>query len=176
MCVLFVPSNCRAPSRNKNLCEKLQFIVNAVPRLRTFFFVDANLIVVRTAFFRALQLRAHAHDWLAAYTHRGRRKGWRYRNRFNSGLFFIRALPGVDYKELMPKMYAWDTGSDQSVLSEFVFQYYRNWDSLSVRFNCRGVLRFKDDVPLEDCLGFHDRFETPAMRKKLNLTLLSRSI
>lgn len=172
-CRRFIPTQCRAPSRHKNLCEKLHFIVKAILRLGAFFYMDSDLIVTRPEFFSALQARANNHDWLAAYGHRARRESPSYRNRFNSGLFFIRKLPDISYSELIPMMYQMDTGNDQSVLSEFVFARYRNWDSLSVRFNCRGILRFNDQVPPEHCLAIHDRSEARKLRDKLNLTLLS---
>ena len=117
-----------------------------MPRLEAFFYVDSDLIVVREAFIDSLQLRAQAHGWLAAYGHRVRRE----------------------------KPY--DTRNDQSVLSDFVFRYFTYWDFLYTRFNCRGILRFKDDLPLEDCLGIHDCSESDVLRGKLNLSLMHLGI
>jgi len=172
-CERFVPTGCRAPSRNKNLCEKLHFVARAVLRLGAFVYLDSDVVVTRALFFRALELRAGAHDFLAAYVHRARREAPRYRNRFNSGVFFMRRLRHLNYSTMVPRMYQLDTGNDQSVLSEFVLRHYANWDALSVRFNCRGILRFKDDVPPRDCLAIHDRSEQRELMRMLNLSLNS---
>lgn len=172
-CVSLKMSGCHKPTLRKNLCDKLAFVAQAVPRLRAFFFLDSDLLIVHRRFFSALQLRAQSHDWLAAYGHHVRRAYPRYQNRFNTGLFFVRALNGVNYSQLMPMMAAYNSTSDQGVLSDFVLMHYRNWDALSVRFNCRAILRFKDDVPPHHCLAIHDRFEAPALRRMLNLSMLA---
>jgi len=70
-------------------------------------------------------------------------------------------------------MYKYKSGSDQSMLTGFVHDYYKHWDTLSWKWHCRAIIRLKNDVPPKQCLTIHDRGEDDILLKYLNRTMLT---
>lgn len=175
-CYRFKPSRCPPPNPkagSRNNCEKSVFTSRIVPKLGEMVYLDSDLIIMRRDFLDRLYWRSRGHDFLASYGHAGYGKEVKYYNIMNSGLFFMRRVKSADYSELVPRMYRMQTGFDQTVLTGFVHQYYKHWDSLSWRWHCRDMLRMKQDTPLRECYTIHDRVEYPRLLKMMNYTLLT---
>ncbi len=175
-CLPFTPTNCLPPNTTLgavNHCEKLAFLAREIPRYRQLIYLDSDAVVMKPEFFRMLHARSRVHDFLAAYGHDAYRSPKHY-GFFNSGVMFIRAIPQANFTELMPRMYRYATGFDQSILTGFVFDKYQNWDSLSVRFHCRFLLQFEIDTPPAECLVIHDRREAPRLLRALGYKLLTK--
>ncbi len=175
-CRRFEPANCPPPNRRPksvNHCEKLAFVARMVPRLREMVFLDSDLVVMKRYFLDQLQSRSKAHDFLANYDQSGYRHPPKHYTFFNSGMFFMRFLPTANYSDMLPRMYKYRTGFDQSILTGWVFDNIKNWDTFSWKWHCRAVLRTKQDTPLNACYTIHDRYEESRLLKKLNFTLLT---
>lgn len=158
-CILFVPSNCTCPQPHRYdcpLCEKLHFLKDRIGERKEFVFLDSDLIILRDEFMPALQQRALYFDFLAAYGF-GNYSRWRYSAPFNSGLIFVRRLPGIDYEKMISLMYEMGTNNDQNVISAFVHKYYKRWDTLSLNWHCRYLYRREHDIPFDECFTFHGR-------------------
>lgn len=175
-CRRFIPSRCPPPNakpKARNNCEKSVFTARMVPRLGEMVYLDSDLIIMRRDFLDRLYWRSRGHDFLASYDPSGYGKEVKYYNFINSGLFFMRSVKSANYSDLVPRMYKARTGFDQSVLTRFVHQYYKHWDTLSWRWHCRNMLRMKQDTPLRECYTIHDRNEWPKLLKMMNYTLLT---
>lgn len=173
-CRRFVPVHCPNPKPGtRNHCEKAAFTARMVPYLREMVYLDSDLIVMRRDFLDRLYWRSRAHDFLASYDQTGYGKEVKYFNFFNSGLFFMRDLPGVNWTDIIPRMYRYRVSSDQSILTGFVFDYYKHWDTLSWRWHCRNVIKMKQDTPVSECYTIHDRNEQARLRARVNHTLLT---
>lgn len=161
-CVRFVPTGCECPEPGKydcTLCEKLAWIVRMVETFDTFVFLDSDLIILDERFGDMLAARAQHVDFLAAYGFMPY-ANWRYLSMFNSGLMFMRRLPGVNYTSMMDMMFELKTNNDQNVISTFVLRTYQNWDTLSLKWHCRYLFRLEHDIPLGHCLTFHGRLKS----------------
>lgn len=176
-CREYKPYNCPCPGEEKNLCavrnacEKLLFIEEMVASFEEFAYLDNDLIILQPVFLENLYHRSRQHDFLASYGHDMTKKST-YRGNFNSGLFFMRRIPALNYTEMRSKMYEWRSIKDQSIVSWFVHKYYKNWDSLSYKWHCRFLIREKQEIPFEDCYTLHDKMEVEDILKKMNRTRL----
>lgn len=175
-CERFVEFDCKCPGKGKcerrNPCQKLYFYIWALRKYKEFVLLDSDLMVLKKNFLDRLQPRTKMHDFLATYGHAGI-TATNYKRNFNSGLIFIRYLPELDYDWMKRKMYEVKAGFDQGILSGFVHTFYENWDTLSWKWHCRGLLRFNQDLPLKDCYTFHDRAEVKQVMSQFNLKLKS---
>ncbi len=173
-CRPFVPANCPPPSNKPgatNHCEKLFFVVQKVPELREFIFIDADAVVMHDDFFRMFGARAQVHDFLAPYVEDALIEKPKYLHFFNSGLMFIRFVKGVNYTSMISMMYKLQTGFDQSIISLFVRENYERWDTLPFSWMCRRTFHFGYEIPAEKCLTIHNRRELEVRLKTLNRTL-----
>lgn len=174
-CVRFRPERCKCPDpsgHDCSLCEKLHFLVRQLDRLGELLFLDSDLIVLKDEFLTRLYPRTRVHDALGTYGH----MSWnvsRYYGHFNTGLFFLRRLPGLDYTEMLRRMYREKKNGDQGTISLFVHQHYRNWDTLSLKWHCRFLRMEGYDIPPSECYTLHDRREGPGILRELNFTLLT---
>lgn len=175
-CRLFKPLHCPSanPREKVNHCEKLGLISRLVPQLGELIYLDADLTVIKPSLFAMLTKRSRNWDFLASYGE-GEPKIQQYKGYFNSGLFYMRYLPTANYSDMLPFMYRLGSVHDQSILSLFVHENYRNWDTLTRKWHCRRIFRFKMDTPPETCLTVHDRPELPVISKHINFTLLNES-
>ncbi len=174
-CRLFIPEKCPPPNKKPgatNHCEKLFFVSRMVPKLGEFIYIDADAVVMHEEFFRMFAARAQVHDFLATYAEGSLKEKPKYINYFNSGLMFIRYVKGANYSEMIPKMYKFRSGFDQSFLSGWIRENYERWDTLSFSWMCRRILAFDYDIPPERCLTIHDRGELKRHLRTLNRTLL----
>lgn len=175
-CRLFVPTNCPPPNKKPgatNHCEKLIFVSRMVPQLGQFIYIDADAVVMHKEFFRMFAARSQVHDFLATYAEGSLKEKPKYINFFNSGLMFIRYVNGANYSAMVPRMYKFHSGFDQSVLSGWVRENYDRWDTLPFSWMCRRILAFDYDIPVEKCLTIHDRGELKTHLRALNKTLLT---
>lgn len=178
-CIKFIPTNCkcadvktRLPDGVKKcfLCEKLHFYSAQLIARKEIVFMDADLILLRDDVLDKLAVRTTAHDFLAAYS-QGNRNLSNFYHRINSGFFFMRWLPGIDYGEIKQIMYEIGTKSDQRCLSLFVKERYRNWDTLSYRWHCRFLQSSGYNIPWKECYTHHDDAERGVFLKAINFTL-----
>lgn len=167
--------NCKPPDPLEgapNFCEKMNFISESLERFKEVVFLDADLVVLDPNFYKYLAARAYVHDFLAPYAEGSYNESFKYRNTFNGGLMFIRTIPGANHSDLLPMMYRFNSGCDQYMVSAYIHKYYRNWDSLSWKWHCRGLKQYKMDIPIEDCITLHQRGpEGWELLEKLNYTL-----
>lgn len=157
----------------KNPCEKLLFFTEAVEEFREMVFLDDDLVILKDYFLDRLAVRAQAHDFLATYGHTESTDGVKYVRNFNSGLVFIRWIPGLDYGRMERRMYEVQAMNDQGIISWFVQSYYTNWDVLSWKWHCRLLHKLKQDMPPEVCYTLHDRLEMELVLGELNFTRLT---
>lgn len=178
-CIKFVPTNCRCADVKTNLrdgvgkcflCEKLNFYTAQLKLRRELVFLDADLILLRDDVLDKLAVRTSVHDFLASYA-QGNRNVTNFYERINSGFFFMRWLPGIDYSEINKIMYTSKTKSDQRCLSAFVKRRYRNWDTLSYRWHCRFLQAGGYSIPWKECYTHHDDAERNMFLKAINFTL-----
>lgn len=175
-CAALVPIKCKPPNRTAgavNHCEKLAFLAGIIPELKEVIYLDPDVVVMTPDFFHMLAVRGTAHDFLASYAHEAYGARPKYYNFFNSGVLFVRHVRAANYSDLLPRMYKYETGYDQSILTGWVFDTYVNWDVLSWKWHCRGLLRFGQDTPPAACLTIHDRSEAPTLLATLNYSLLT---
>jgi len=177
-CLKFEEKNCPSPEKGKrrpSLCEKMNWMANAIQKYREFIFLDADLIVMYPReFFRGMASRAIMTDFLATYAHGLAAHPSKYLNDFNSGMMFIRHIPSANYTDLVPTMYRSHTGNDQGVLARFIHKYYgMRWDTLSWKWHCITIIRLRNDVNPAHCLTIHDRDERKPLLKQLNRTMLT---
>lgn len=179
-CRRFESYNCRCPMENctghRNICEKNHLYSDLLTTEREFVFLDHDLTIVKPEpFFRELYARSRTVDFLATRAHGSYKLNVpsRYREDFNSGLVFIRAIPGVDPMILRDILYEKErTLYDQHVLSQYIHRHYGNrWDELSIKWHCRLLNEIFTDMPLEDCYTIHD-FK---LVRALNYTLVTAS-
>lgn len=176
-CRLFEPYNCPCAAgddacNGRNACEKLYFITDMVNIFDEFVFLDNDLIILQPSFFPHLFYRSRQHDFLASYGHDFSIPQTYYRN-FNSGLFFIRRNPSLNYTLMRTQMYDLKSDKDQSIISWFVQTFYTNWDSLSYKWHCRFLHREKQDIPPGHCYTLHDKSETDEILHEINMTRLT---
>lgn len=158
-CKPFRPTKCTCPQPERSdcsLCEKLMFMVKLTETMSTYVFIDSDLIILRDTFMPALQARTTHFDFLAAYGF-GPYRNWHYTSQFNSGLMFLRRLDHINYTKMIDIMYDMGTNNDQNVISSFVQKYYRNWDTLSLRWHCRYLYRKEHNIDFSNCMTFHGR-------------------
>lgn len=182
-CRPFIPVNCPCPP-NGNLCEtrrqceKMYFTVSMLREFSSFVFLDHDLLILDDVFMSMLSDRTKHYDFLASRTHLNRDRFFgnnalNYEQVFNSGLFFIRRLPGVNVEEPIWLMYnetKTDANTDQVYLSRWVFQRYQNWDELSFRWHCRD---FRDqNIPFQHCYTLHDSGQPKQLLDEMNFKLL----
>lgn len=175
-CERFVPSGCRCGVQDAggkcNLCEKLYFLVDvALPAHRELVYLDSDLVVLHPVFLHRLWWRAQAHDFLAM--HAQAKLGVSHWSELNTGLFFMRRLPHLNYSEMKDIMVRRKYTDDQRTISDFVHERYDNWDSLSLRWHCRVLARYNLDIPPDQCYTVHDRFERDDVLRALNMSLLT---
>lgn len=166
-------ARCKCPDPSKpqcNLCEKLRFIISRIAEHSEFLFLDSDLIILKESFLDRLSVRTVAHDALAAYAPVDPNPK-KIHATINSGLLFLRRLPGVNYESMWTRMYHLKINDDQLHLSDLIFNNYDNWDSLSVRWHCRFLQREGYDIHPRDCYTIHDRGATDDILKQLNMTL-----
>lgn len=176
-CKRFVKKHCPCPSDEdgcdmKNPCEKLFFFIEMLGKYRELVLLDNDLLILKDYFLDRLQARSKAHDFLATYGHSGIMNATIYRRNFNSGLVFIRWLPGLNYTDMKDVMYRCKSRNDQGIISEFVQEYYDNWDTLSWKWHCRGLKALKQDLPVRECYTIHDRNEVEEVLQKLGMQRL----
>lgn len=172
-CIKFVKKNCSCPDPDQKdcpLCEKLHFMTEKIPEKGELLFLDNDLIILKEEFLDYMHVRSRVHDVLAEYGHFNR-SSHRYYTPLNSGLLFIRALPDLDYEEMKGEQY-FANNNDQNAISRFVFDKYKNWDSLSLKWHCRFLQREGFDIPYDECYTLHDRREWPSIMSSLNKELL----
>lgn len=137
-----------------------------------FVFLDNDLIILKPVFLRHLYERSRQHDFLASYGHDFSIPQAYHRN-FNSGLFFIRKQPGLNYTMMRAQMYDLKAVKDQPIVSWFIQSFYNNWDSLSYKWHCRFLRREKQDIPVEHCYTVHDQTEVDGILQQLNMSRLT---
>lgn len=163
-CHFFIQPTCSCPHakpKERCFCSKLLFLrdimVNPSPTFDEFVFIDSDLIIVQPdQFIPALLARTRHFDFLAPYAYQELSK-WRYKNQFNSGLFFIRRIHSVDYNGLLDLWNRMKSSNDQIVFSAFVRSTTRKWDSLSLKWHCRNLDRSENDIRIEDCYTQHSK-------------------
>lgn len=160
---------------HRNPCEKLLFIVEMARTFQEFVLMDNDLIIMRDELFTHLYARSRTHDFLASYGHDMSVRPT-YNRDFNSGLFFMRRLPGLDYGIMARAMYGKKARKDQSIVSWFVQKHYRNWDTLSYKWHCRSVIKGMQGIPPQHCYTIHDRAEVQQMLNQLNASRLKLRI
>lgn len=183
-CIPFQRRDCRCPHPERKdcgLCEKLHFVVDRVNEFQEFAFVDSDVVVLDEGFFDKLYRRSLDFDFLASYGF-GDPCQRRYKSMFNSGLFFMRRLEGVNYSEMIDLMWTDGTNNDQNIISKFVMDKYGEWDSLSLKWHCRFMEKLLQKgmqgpgIPIQDCYTLHGRGNMFWRRlKEANRTLLSIS-
>lgn len=174
-CRMYRKAKCPCPRKScgrKNPCEKLQFFINVVKEFGEMVFLDSDLLIIKNSFLDRLQARSQAHDFLATYGHRGM-ESHGYYNSFNSGLLFIRKLAGVNYDDLMKRLYEAGGLRDQAIISTFIQKWYKNWDTLSWKWHCRALKEMKQDIPFSECYTVHDRQEAEIVFNALNVSKLT---
>lgn len=172
-CVKFVPSNCKCRREGHRacfFCEKLDFYVSQLKLRKELVFLDSDLIILRDDFLDKLAFRSIIADFLASYVPTKRVLTDFYAN-INSGLFFMRWLPNVDYTAMRGTMIARGMLGDQNALGKFVQTTYKSWDTLSVRWHCRLLKREGYNIPPEECFTHHDDIERVPFLRSLNRTL-----
>lgn len=175
-CELFRPIGCLPPNRTAgavNHCEKLNFMARTVPAHGELIYLDSDVVVMTPTFFSRLAVRSKAANFLATYGHDEYRAPRHY-GYFNSGVLFIRAVENANFSELMPRMYKHATGYDQSILTNWVYDYYgTEWDTLSWKWHCRNLGLLRIDTPPDECITIHDRKEAPDILARLKYSLLN---
>lgn len=162
MCIPFAPINCKCPDTSKpgcTLCEKLHFVKDRVEELKEFVFLDSDLIILKDHFMDRLFARSRDFDFLASYGF-GDPCQRTYQSPFNSGLFFIRGLPGINYGDLIDMSWKMKSNNDQNTISKFVVANYEDWDTLSLKWHCRFLNRRKFGIRPEECYTLHGRGNT----------------
>lgn len=173
-CVQFRLRHCPCPNPAMlacNHCEKLFFLIDQLVRLGEFLFLDSDLVIVKSSFLTRLYPRTRVHDALASVGHINP-KATKYYSNFNSGLLFLRRLPGLDYSEMGTVMYQEQKNQDQGIVTRFVHKYYTNWDYLSLKWHCRFLTRVGYDIPPTECYTVHDQKEGSKILKTINYTML----
>lgn len=132
--------------------------------------LDSDLVILKDSFLEHLAPRTAMHDFLATYGHRTQLKDYSYSRSFNSGLVFIRWLPDLDYDIMKKNLYQGKAGQDQYIISMFVQKYYKNWDTLSWKWHCRGLKALRQTIPPKVCYTLHDRAERDGILASLNMT------
>jgi len=181
-CIQYEAYNCECPGYNcterRNICEKNYLYADLLAKEDEFVFLDFDLAIVKPEkFFPELYARSRVADFLATRAHGVYKSptSMKYKEDFNSGLVFIRALTGVDPYKLREMLYEGKGNVyDQHVLSQFVHQYYDDarWDELSIKWHCRLIGEIFKDMPLEDCYTIH----SPGLLRELNYTLVKPKV
>lgn len=155
-CVPFSMYDCVCPNANgmKCVCNKLHFVIDSMQTYDQYVFLDSDLVIMNDAFMPALLVRTEHFDFIAAYGF-PRKGSWTYRWFFNSGLFFIRRIDGLNYTEMIDIRDKLNKNGDQIAISEFVHAYYERWDVLSLRWHCRFLYRSEYSIDPKDCLTYH---------------------
>lgn len=175
-CRQFKLTNCACPNKNIpfcNHCEKIHFGIRLAKTEREFVFLDSDLIILKPTMMDRLYIRSRAHDFLATYRQGIQQEKQKYFTVMNSGFYFLRAMPNVNYSEMISFYMKNRYNSDQDVLSELVFKYYDNWDVLSLQWHCRLLVKMGLDIPFDRCYTMHTRVERNVMLRALNFTLLT---
>lgn len=164
-CIRFQRRGCDCPrpqDRTCGLCEKLHFVVERVGEFEEFVFLDSDLVILHGEFLDRLYRRSRDFDFLASYGF-GNPCEMRYTAMFNSGLFFMRRLEGVNYSEMVDLMWSKGGNNDQNVISQFVRDQYLDWDVLSLKWHCRFLENLPKKgmrgpgIPIRDCYALHGR-------------------
>lgn len=147
----------KKPCKRRNACEKLYWITDMLLEYKQFAVLDHDLIILKDSFPNALALRSLSNDFVATRAHSHLRKNNSdYFRFFNSGLFFIRALPNHRPYVLREWFYGQEekTNRDQRIFSQYVHKLYDNWDELSYKWNCRYL--DLQNIPVQDCYTMHE--------------------
>lgn len=139
---------------------------------REFVFLDSDLIILKPFMMDRLYARSRVHDFLATYRQGIAKDKQAFYTSINSGFYFMRVLENLNYSQMVTYFMRNKINSDQEVLSEFVFEYYDNWDVMSLQWHCRLLVQKGLDIPFEKCYTMHTRMERNLMLTKLNYTLL----
>lgn len=135
-------------------------------------FLDSDALVLHEDFLDRVAVRAQGFDFLASYGF-ARPCDTKFKRPFNSGVFFMRWVDGVDYGQLMRLPWELMTNNDQNVLSAFVHREYRQWDVLGMQWHCRFLNEREVSIPAERCFVVHGRGpRVKQMLQELNRTLL----
>ncbi|CDF39246.1 unnamed protein product [Chondrus crispus] len=152
-----VACTCPDPGRSDcNLCSKLHFMRDLLMQEREFVFLDSDVTVLHRDFLERLAIRARGFDFLASY-------GFavpcatKLMRPFNSGVFFMRWIEGVDYQKLLRLPWELRSNNDQNALSAFVQREYREWDVLGMQWHCRFLAGGEVRIPAERCYTVHGR-------------------
>ena len=131
-------------------CEKLYFFVRLFDHFDEFVLLDSDLLILKDEFLDRLSARTRVHDFLATYGHTWMTKLLQYcKTYYSSGLLFIHDLPNIDYNEIS-----------------------QMWDILSWKWHCRGLITYKQDIPVSHCYTIHDNSDAKGVFKELNPTML----
>lgn len=164
-CLKYQRANCSCVYTDRqcapNMCEKLYFLVDLINTYEEFAFIDRDLLILKDSLLPHFYPRTRAHDFLANYAQLQLTKE-KYHIEFNTGLFFIRRLPNINYSELIPSFYRFGDNNDQSAVTWLIHTYYSNWDILSFKFHCRWVID-SWKIPYKHCYTVHDN----GMRQKM---------
>ena len=153
-------------------CEKLYFFVRLFDYFDEFVLLDSDLLILKDEFLDRLSARTRVHDFLATYGHMMMiTLPQSYKSSFNSGLLFMRRLSGLDYNEIATIYEDSTATGDQNIISRFVQKRYDNWDTLSWKWHCRGLLKYKQNIPVSHCYTIHDRSDAKRVFRELNLTM-----
>lgn len=153
------------------LCEKLHFISRMVTQLGEFALLDADLTILDPTFMDRLYRRSRDFDFLASYGF-GDICDRVYYSTFNSGLFFMRRMAGVNYSELVSVAWELRSNNDQNALSKFVYRRYEYWDSLSLRWHCRFLHKRGFEIEPRECFTIHGRGKAVKdVLEKVNVSL-----
>ena len=175
-CRLYTRPEGHCREKNVKLCGKLSLFVRLLDMFHEFVLLDSDLLILKDTFLDRLSIRSKAHDFLASYAHLIMRSvPQSHFTSFNSGLLFIRRLPGLDYNDIWDMWRESRTNNDQIIISKFIFERYNNWDTLSWKWHCRYLQEFRQDIPFSECYTIHDRHIANTALKELNLTLLKVS-
>lgn len=170
-CTPFERTNCPAPSRFGNNCEKLSIVQQLLSNFGEFIYLDSDLVVMKPQFFYMFAPLTFSYDFVAPLAEAEYLGRLKHHTFFNSGLMFIRAVPGVNHSDLVPRMYRLGTGSDQSIITYHVRDFYNYYDNLSLQWHCRRILKYEIDIDPKYCVTIHDRSEIWHILSLLNQEL-----
>lgn len=168
-CPCSQPSASGDVSCENDYCNQLEFFHRCVETFDEFVHLDPDVILLKETFVEHLYPRTRVHNFLATFAHEMLRKPM-YWKQFSTGIFFMRRLPNIDYSTVGDDANFNSTvRSMQEALTHLIHSSYDNWDSLSLKFHCRRVIK-AFEIPPSDCYTVQDNVEGPVLLANLNQT------
>lgn len=150
-------------------CDKAELVVASAQEHGEVVYIDSDMLMTHDDILDRLYFESRSHDFLAS--HASHQLKHSYFMALDGGLLFLRDVEGTDYTRLYNELRERNVTGEGEAWAKFAEAEMENWDSLSLRWNCKEIGSGSEAIPLQNCYTVHVGENREAIVAMLNVTL-----